>query len=148
MTNPPMKNRRGPQTFTTSISTHRNYNVALLERGVSTLEPRFTHRVLCTLTALRKRIKDTVLREAIELTYAKGDHLFYIYSFSHVCILNNYDIDNATKETLLSWRRAGRPKKVLSSLSLSHLLSSLSMYHNSIIAIELLSSSHIKEYYT
>jgi 26S proteasome regulatory subunit N3 len=55
-------------------------NVALLDRAVSTLEPRFTHRVLRTLTALRKRINDTVLSEAIELIYAKGDFCFYIYS--------------------------------------------------------------------
>ena len=51
-------------------------NVVLLERAVSTLEPRFTHRVLRTLTALRKRVNDTVLREAIELIYAKGDSCF------------------------------------------------------------------------
>ena len=75
-------------------------NVALLERAVSTLEPRFTHRVLRTLTALRKRINDTVLREAVELFYAKGDFLNLYYSF---ILLNKYHIDNATKETLLSW---------------------------------------------
>ena len=56
-------------------------NVALLERAVSTLEPRFTHRVLRTLTALRKRINDTVLRDAIELAYAKGDSVLYFYIF-------------------------------------------------------------------
>jgi 26S proteasome regulatory subunit N3 len=74
-------------------------NVALLERAVSTLEPRFTHRVLRTLTALRKRINDVVLREAIELIYAKG-HL-YLYLFVFI-ILNN-TVDNATKESLLLW---------------------------------------------
>lgn len=57
-------------------------NVALLERAVSTLEPRFTHRVLRTLTALRKRINDVVLREAIELIHAN---------------------DSSTKKSLLSW---------------------------------------------
>ena len=57
-------------------------NVALLERAVSTLEPRFTHRVLRTLTALRKRINDIVLTEAIELIYSKGDFCFYIYLYS------------------------------------------------------------------
>lgn len=51
-------------------------NVALLERAVSTLEPRFTHRVLRTLTALRKRINDSVLREAIESIHAKGEFYF------------------------------------------------------------------------
>ena len=57
-------------------------NIALLERAVSTLEPRFTHRVLRTLTALRKRTNDTVLREAIELAYSKGD-LGFIFIHPH-----------------------------------------------------------------
>ena len=47
-------------------------NVALIDRGVSTLEPRFTHRVLRTLTALRKRLDDAVLRNAVEAIYAHG----------------------------------------------------------------------------
>ena len=47
-------------------------NLALIDRAVSTLEPRFTHRVLRTLSALRKRIDASVLREAIEEAYAKG----------------------------------------------------------------------------
>ncbi|KAG5643628.1 hypothetical protein DXG03_000551, partial [Asterophora parasitica] len=46
-------------------------NIALIERAVSTLEPRFTHRVLRTLTSLRKRIDATVLRTAIEQVYTK-----------------------------------------------------------------------------
>ena len=62
-------------------------NVALLERAVSTLEPRFTHRVLRTLTALRKRIDDAVLKEAIESIHVKGDFLF-LYLFKFI-ILNN-----------------------------------------------------------
>ncbi|KAL1741929.1 PCI domain-containing protein [Schizophyllum fasciatum] len=44
-------------------------NVALIERAVSMMEPRFTHRVLRTLTALRKRIDDAVLRDAIQDAY-------------------------------------------------------------------------------
>lgn len=51
-------------------------NTALIERAVSTLEPRFTNRVLRTLTALRKRVDDTVLRTAIEEVYGKGEHLY------------------------------------------------------------------------
>lgn len=47
-------------------------NVALIERGVSTLEPRFTNRVLRNLTALRKRLDDGVLREALGEVYVKG----------------------------------------------------------------------------
>src|ERR1700742_4293831 len=47
-------------------------NIALLERAVSTLEPRFTHRVLRTLAALRKRIDSVVLRAAVHEVYKKG----------------------------------------------------------------------------
>lgn len=47
-------------------------NVALIDRAVSTLEPRFTHRVLRTLTALRKRLDDSILRNAIESIYTQG----------------------------------------------------------------------------
>ncbi|THV05360.1 PCI-domain-containing protein [Dendrothele bispora CBS 962.96] len=46
-------------------------NVVHIGRAVSTIEPRFTHRVLRTLTALRKRIDDAVLREAIEDVFPK-----------------------------------------------------------------------------
>ncbi|KAG6867167.1 hypothetical protein C0993_006091 [Termitomyces sp. T159_Od127] len=63
-------------------------NIVLIERAVSTLEPRFTHRVLRTLTALRKRIDATVLRAAIEQVYTK---------------------DVPEKNVLLSWIPAGKP---------------------------------------
>ena len=54
-------------------------NIALIERAINDLEPRFTHRVLRSLTALRKRINDKVLRDAIEENYPKG--MWYIYTF-------------------------------------------------------------------
>jgi 26S proteasome regulatory subunit N3 len=57
-------------------------NIALIERAVSTLEPRFTHRVFRTFTSLRKRIDDKVLRDAIEELYPK---------------------DGPVKTSLLSW---------------------------------------------
>ena len=47
-------------------------NLALIERAVSTLEPRFTHRVLRTLSTLRKRIDASVLGQAIEEAYVTG----------------------------------------------------------------------------
>ncbi|KAL4061705.1 PCI domain-containing protein [Scleroderma yunnanense] len=56
-------------------------NISLIERAVTELEPRFTHRVLRTLTALRKRIDNKVLRDAIE---------------------ENYPVDSAVKSKLLS----------------------------------------------
>ena len=47
-------------------------NAVLIDRAVSTLEPRFTHRVLRTLTALRKRVNAAALKTAIESIYSKG----------------------------------------------------------------------------
>lgn len=47
-------------------------NAALIERAVAALEPRFTHRVLRTLTALRKRLDDKALRDAVAEVYPKG----------------------------------------------------------------------------
>ena len=50
-------------------------NIALIERAVSTLEPRFTHRVLRSLTSLRKRLDDKIMRSAIEETYTNGTRM-------------------------------------------------------------------------
>ena len=47
-------------------------NASLIERAVATLEPRFTHRVLRSLTALRKRVDDKSLRDAVVEVYPKG----------------------------------------------------------------------------
>jgi len=44
-------------------------NSILIERGVATLEPRFTHRVLRTLTALRKKADSKAMKEAISAMY-------------------------------------------------------------------------------
>jgi 26S proteasome regulatory subunit N3 len=50
-------------------------NIALIEKAVSTLEPRFTHRVLRSLTALRRRLDNQVLRDAIQEVYPKGSQI-------------------------------------------------------------------------
>jgi hypothetical protein len=42
-------------------------NVTLIERAISTLEPRFTIRVLRSLTALLKRLDDKALCDAVSL---------------------------------------------------------------------------------
>lgn len=47
-------------------------NLSLIDRAVSTLEPRFTHRVLRPLTSLRKKLNGKVLTDAIELAYPAG----------------------------------------------------------------------------
>jgi len=47
-------------------------NVALIDKAVSTLEPRFTHRVLKTFSSLKKRVDETILANAISEVYPKG----------------------------------------------------------------------------
>ena len=48
-------------------------NVVLIERAVSTFEPRFTHRVLRSLAHLRKKLDDKVLRDSVSQIYATGE---------------------------------------------------------------------------
>ncbi|KAF7325827.1 PCI-domain-containing protein [Mycena kentingensis (nom. inval.)] len=57
-------------------------NVALIERAVASIEPRFAHRVLRTMTALRKRLDAGVLKKAVEEVFVK---------------------DTPTKQSLLFW---------------------------------------------
>ncbi|KAF8552099.1 diphenol oxidase-A2 [Imleria badia] len=73
-----------PPTPTAEIKS----NIALIERAVADLEPRFTHRVLRSLTALRKRLDNKILRDALE---------------------ENYPPDSAVKTSLLSWLPAIPP---------------------------------------
>lgn len=47
-------------------------NIALIQRGVSSMEPRFAHRVLRTLTGMRKMLTAEILSQAIEENLAKG----------------------------------------------------------------------------
>ena len=51
-------------------------NIALIEKAVWSLEPRFTHRVLRSFTALRKKLDDAVLREAIQEVYPTGQPIY------------------------------------------------------------------------
>ena len=79
-------------------------NIALIERAVADLEPRFTHRVLRPLSALRKRLDNKILRDAIEENYPTG-----------VCIASiharrvNACTESAVKASLLSWLPAASP---------------------------------------
>ena len=65
-----------PPTPTAEIKS----NIALIERAVADLEPRFTHRVLRPLTALRKRLDNKILRDALEENYPSGVYAF-VYTF-------------------------------------------------------------------
>ena len=66
------KEKPVPPTPTAEIKS----NIALIERAVADLEPRFTHRVLRSLTALRKRLDNKILRDAIEENYPPGVYTF------------------------------------------------------------------------
>ena len=66
------KEKPVPPTPTAEIKS----NIALIERAVADLEPRFTHRVLRSLTALRKRLDNKILRDAIEENYPSGVYAF------------------------------------------------------------------------
>ncbi|KAG8923530.1 26S proteasome non-ATPase regulatory subunit [Tulasnella sp. 418] len=46
-------------------------NIQLIERAVATLEPRFTHRVLRSITTLRKKLGAAILSDAIRTVYQK-----------------------------------------------------------------------------
>jgi hypothetical protein len=45
---------------------------------VSTLEPRFTIRVLRSLTALRKRLDDKALCDAVSEVYTQGMYVLFL----------------------------------------------------------------------
>jgi 26S proteasome regulatory subunit N3 len=62
-----------PKPVPPSPASEIKSNAALIERAVSTLEPRFTHRVLRTLAVLRKKIDESVLREAIHDVFPEGE---------------------------------------------------------------------------
>lgn len=55
-----------------SVGAEIKANLALLDRAVSTVEPRFTVRVLRNLTGLRKKLNADNLREAVASYYPKG----------------------------------------------------------------------------
>lgn len=59
-------------------------NVALIEKAVWSLEPRFTHRVLRSFTTLRKKLDDAVLREAIQDLYPAG--IYHRCTLHHLCL--------------------------------------------------------------
>ncbi|KAI5121700.1 hypothetical protein M0805_002093 [Coniferiporia weirii] len=82
-------------------------NVALIEKGVSMLEPRFTTRVLRTLTGLRKKLNSKVLGEAVEAIYtkdvpAKRDLLSWIpaYAPGAEIVEASMDVDNTMASAL------------------------------------------------
>lgn len=79
-------------------------NIALIERAVATLEPRFTHRVLRSLNHLRKRLDDKILRDAINESYVPGEWPIHEV---RVCPREHHSqracADAASRKALLAW---------------------------------------------
>ena len=74
-------------------------NIALIEKAVWSLEPRFTHRVLRSFSGLRKKLDDAVLREAIQEVYPTGNRCWSC----HHSWMSNVGIDSSVKASLLAW---------------------------------------------
>lgn len=70
-------------------------NIALIGRAVATVEPRFTTRVLRTLTSLRKKVTKPVLKDAIERAFPKGCTSLAPHSF-------NADVAAKTGQALIA----------------------------------------------
>ncbi|ELU41530.1 diphenol oxidase-A2 [Rhizoctonia solani AG-1 IA] len=64
-----------PAPVPISVGAEIKANLALLDRAVSTVEPRFTVRVLRNLTGLRKKLNADHLREAVLTAYPKGTRI-------------------------------------------------------------------------
>jgi 26S proteasome regulatory subunit N3 len=63
-------------------------NVTLIDRAVANLEPRFTHRVLRTLSSLRKKLDENIIRNAIDELYLRGMYSEYTVARKLSYILN------------------------------------------------------------
>lgn len=81
-------------------------NVALIERAVSTLEPRFTIRVLRSLTALRKRLDDKALCDAVSEVYSQGALVNASHRFA--VLMNSRSSGQVVSTLVPPWRARSR----------------------------------------
>ena len=91
----PVKPVKPPLTPTQEIKA----NLALIERAVSTLEPRYTTRVLRSLTTLRKKLTSEILSQAVREAYTKGCKRIVKYNRD---LSNLIYIDGPAKQALLN----------------------------------------------
>ena len=96
-------------------------NVALIERAVSTLEPRFTIRVLRSLNILRRKLNDGVLRDAIGEVYRKGMHRAILLPKPR---LIDTTVDHAVGKALLSLLPEAPPSSAEASMDIDAALPS------------------------
>ncbi|EIM88919.1 diphenol oxidase-A2 [Stereum hirsutum FP-91666 SS1] len=106
-------------------------NAGLIERAVSTLEPRFTHRVLRTLTSLRKKLDDRVLYEAVSEIYPAESSVksaLFKWIPTPSSEEQSMDVDAATDKTVATIEPVPEVEFYLRLLILHHLLTSQSTY--------------------
>jgi 26S proteasome regulatory subunit N3 len=66
------KDKETPPVVKLSPTQEIKANIALIQRGVSSMEPRFSHRVLRTLTGLRKTLTAEIISQAVDENLVKG----------------------------------------------------------------------------
>ncbi|PFH48016.1 hypothetical protein AMATHDRAFT_66365 [Amanita thiersii Skay4041] len=84
-------------------------NIALIERGVVTLEPRFTHRVLRSLATLRKRLDGNVLRTAVEEIFPRESPVKGVLLAWLPPPEQNMDVDAASGRNVITFAIAPEP---------------------------------------
>lgn len=73
-------------------------NVALIERGVGSMEPRFAHRALRNLTALRKSLTAEAIAQAIDENLVKDGPAAKALK-PHLNVSSSMDVDTSTAST-------------------------------------------------
>jgi 26S proteasome regulatory subunit N3 len=66
------KDKETPPVVKLSPTQEIKANIGLIQRGVSSMEPRFSHRVLRTLTTLRKVLTAEIISQAVDENLIKG----------------------------------------------------------------------------
>lgn len=66
------KEKEAPPVVKLTPTQEIKANIGLIQRGVSSMEPRFSHRVLRTLTGLRKTLTAEIISQAVDENLVKG----------------------------------------------------------------------------
>ncbi|EJU02426.1 diphenol oxidase-A2 [Dacryopinax primogenitus] len=91
----PEAEKPAPKSEPISPNVEIKQNLVLIDRAVTTLEPRFTHRVLRTLNHLRKKLNDEVLSKAVEECYARDSPAkAALFQYLHAPATMDVDIPN------------------------------------------------------
>lgn len=114
-------------------------NIALIEKAVWSLEPRFTLRVLRSFTSLRKKLDDVILREAIQDAYPSGCDTRCMLFFG----CSNTSVDSSVRAALLSWLPEALAKETMDIDDVSTAKSSIDPVPEVQIYLQLLLIHHL-----